>query len=185
MNNKILAFLMGTMTWCWYTGAAQTDDLLLQGGKILDQLKAAAKQLEAGRVQISSLIGDKAQKGLITTGIEKVQKAGEQITDVKKLAGGLNDQVNAIPSVAGIKSMAFELVQLDDTSKILDTVNNQIIPTATKLLTDVQAKLEELKKKLDNANINAKFNNALSKLAKATTKLSKTMAAYKKSLAEA
>lgn len=185
MNNKILAFLMGTMTWCWYTSAAQTDDILLQGGKVLDQLKAAAKQLEAGRVQIYSLIGDKAQKGLITDGIERIQKIEKNVADVKKLAGGLNDQVNAIPSVAGIKSMAFELVQLRDTPEILNTVNNQIIPTATKLLTDVQAKLDGLKTKLDNSDIKAKFSNALTKLAKATTKLSKTLAAYRKSLAEA
>lgn len=181
MKSKILAFFMGTVTWCWYTVAVEPlkDSLLEQGKNVLTQLQGAAKQLRAGRTLISTTL-----QTSIVDGKKRLGEVQQQVAGVKGVVSGVNDLINQIPSDLGIKTMAFELVQLRDTPDIIDTVNNKIIPGASKLLTDIQAKLEALTTKINNSGIDAKFNNALAKLGTATTKLSKTLEAYRKSLSE-
>lgn len=181
MKSQILAFFIGAMTWCWYTAAAEplNNPLLKQGEGVLAQLQGATNQLQAGRTLISTTL-----QASIVDGKKKLGEIQRQVAGVKGTVGGVNDLINQIPSDLGIKAMAFELVQLRDTPEIIDTVNNKIIPGASKLLTDIQAKLETLTIKINSSGIDAKFNNALAKLATATTKLSGALTAYKKSLLE-
>lgn len=181
MKSQILAFFVGAMTWCWYTAAAEplNDPLLKQGEAVLAQLQGASNQIQAGRTLISTTL-----QGSIVDGKKRLGEIQRQIVGVKGTVGGINDLINQIPSDLGIKAMAFELVQLRDTPEIIETVNNKIVPEASKLLTDIQAKLETLTTKINNSGVDAKFNNALTKLGTATTKLSKTLTAYKKSLLE-